>query len=184
MGDTVGGALRRGSDRIVAGVCSGLGDYFQLDHTLVRVAFSILTVATAGSAIILYLILWFLMEPSGITTTTPRTIGDRLRQMNDEVRREFRGGFFGPHAASTTPGTPPEATPPGTSSPPPMPGSRWGGRHAGGRPSGLWFGIILIGLGAYFLLANLGYLNAFRWDIFWPVVLIAIGLLVLFRRAR
>jgi len=48
----------------------------------------------------------------------------------------------------------------------------------------LWGGVILIALGAYFLIANLGFLSGFRWDVFWPVVLIAIGLLVLFRRPR
>ena len=42
--------------------------------------------------------------------------------------------------------------------------------------------MILIGLGAYFLVANVGLLSRVRWDLFWPVVLIAIGLLVLARR--
>ena len=42
--------------------------------------------------------------------------------------------------------------------------------------------MILIVLGAYFLLDNLGVFNAVRWDLFWPVVLIAVGLLFLVRR--
>jgi len=184
MGDTVGGVLRRGSDRIVAGVCSGLGDYFHLDHTLVRVVFAVLTIASAGAGVVLYLILWFLMEPPGVGSAAPRTISDRVRQMGDEVRREFRGGLFGPHTASPTPEPSPGARPPGTPAPEPRPGFKWGGRYGGGRPSGLWAGILLIALGAYFLAANLGFLDGFRGDIFWPVVLIAIGLLVLFRRAR
>jgi len=37
-------------------------------------------------------------------------------------------------------------------------------------------------LGAYFLVDNLGLLRLVRWDIVGPVVLIAIGLLVLARR--
>jgi hypothetical protein len=37
-------------------------------------------------------------------------------------------------------------------------------------------------LGAYFLVDNLGLLRFVRWDIVGPVVLIAIGLLVLARR--
>jgi hypothetical protein len=41
---------------------------------------------------------------------------------------------------------------------------------------------VLIALGAFFLLENLGILNGFRWDLFWPAVLIAIGLLFLLRR--
>lgn len=46
----------------------------------------------------------------------------------------------------------------------------------------LWLGVILIGLGAYFLIDNLGLLNGFRWDIFWPAVLIAVGLFILVRK--
>jgi phage shock protein C len=46
----------------------------------------------------------------------------------------------------------------------------------------LWLGVILIGLGAYFLVSNLGLLNGFRWDLFGPAVLIAVGLFVLVRK--
>jgi len=51
-----------------------------------------------------------------------------------------------------------------------------------GRPRGFWFGVILIALGGYFLIANLGLLRGFRGDLFWPIVLVAIGLLLLVRR--
>jgi MYXO-CTERM domain-containing protein len=37
-------------------------------------------------------------------------------------------------------------------------------------------------LGAYFLLTNLGVLSNLRWDLFWPAVLIVLGLLLLVRR--
>ncbi|MDQ5857720.1 MAG: DUF5668 domain-containing protein [Acidobacteriota bacterium] len=38
------------------------------------------------------------------------------------------------------------------------------------------FGVILIGLGAVFILDNLGYVNAFRiWE-YWPVIMIGFGL--------
>jgi len=38
------------------------------------------------------------------------------------------------------------------------------------------FGVILIGLGAIFTLDNLGYVDAFRFWEYWPVVLIGFGL--------
>jgi phage shock protein C len=54
--------LRRATDdRLVAGVCSGLGRYFDIDPVLVRVAFAILAAATWGAALIAYPIMWFLM---------------------------------------------------------------------------------------------------------------------------
>ncbi|MEV8505366.1 PspC domain-containing protein [Actinoplanes sp. NPDC051475] len=48
-------------DRIVAGVCSGIGRYLGLDPVLIRVAFAGLTVLTWGTALIAYPVMWFLM---------------------------------------------------------------------------------------------------------------------------
>jgi phage shock protein C len=59
--------LRRPTDdRIVAGVCSGIGRYLGVDPVLVRVAFAILVVLTWGTALLAYPILWFIMpeEPA------------------------------------------------------------------------------------------------------------------------
>ncbi|SCE71958.1 phage shock protein C (PspC) family protein [Micromonospora carbonacea] len=59
--------LRRPTtDRMVAGVASGLGRYFAVDPTLVRVLFAVATLATAGVAALAYPVMWFLMpeEPA------------------------------------------------------------------------------------------------------------------------
>ncbi len=45
------------SGKKIAGVCTGLAEYFNLDVTLVRVLFIVLTLAF-GSAALAYLILW------------------------------------------------------------------------------------------------------------------------------
>jgi phage shock protein C len=198
MGETTGGVLRRGSDRIVGGVASGLGQYFGIDVLLVRIVFVILALAPPGIGIILYLVLWFLMEPpAGAPQSATRNIGDRFRTMGDEIREDFRTGFSRSAGAGSQPplssgpvsggssGDPPAGQPsPGGTPPPgsPPPGRGWWSPSHRGRPRGLWAGIILIALGAYFLLANIGVLSGFRWDLFWPVVLIAIGLLILVRR--
>jgi len=184
MGETVGDVLRRGPDRIVGGVCSGLAAYFGVDVLLVRVAFVILALTPPSIGTILYLVLWFLMEPpQGAPVSPTHSVGDRLRAMGRDIREDFRTGF------SRSQGGGPSATPPATGDPagPPPSGSPphrhgWWGPGYGGPPRGLWAGIILIALGAYFLLANIGVLSGFRWDLFWPVVLIAIGLLILVRR--
>jgi phage shock protein C len=60
--------LRRpGTDRMIAGVASGLGRYFAVDPTLVRVVFAVVAVLTGGVALLAYPIMWFLMpaEPAG-----------------------------------------------------------------------------------------------------------------------
>jgi phage shock protein C len=186
MGEATGGVLRRGSDRIIGGVCSGLAAYFGVDVVLVRIAFVILALFPPGIGVILYLALWFLMEPAqGAPTSATRSIGDRLRSMGDEIREDFRTGF---RSQASGPATPPPPTGSETGSPPPSgtpaqpPHGGWWGPTRGDRPRGLWLGIILIALGAYLLIDNLGLLRGFRWEIFWSAVLIAVGLLILVRR--
>ena len=53
-------------DRIVAGVCSGLGRYLAVDPVLIRVGFVVLAALTWGAALLAYPIAWFLMpeEPA------------------------------------------------------------------------------------------------------------------------
>lgn len=56
-----GKTLYRSKDGIIAGVCGGLADYFDFDPTLFRIIYTILTVCTAFSGVIIYLICWFIM---------------------------------------------------------------------------------------------------------------------------
>ena len=181
MGETTGGVLRRGSDRIIGGVCSGLAVYFGVDPLVVRVVFVILALVPPSIGIVLYLVLWFLMDPpAGATAAAARSVGDRLRAMGDDIRQDFRTGF----SRSQTSGVPPPTSGDPAGGPPPgapHPHGRWGPPYSN-RPPGLWAGIILIVLGAYFLLTNLGVLSNVRWDLFWPAVLILLGLLLLLRR--
>ena len=48
------------SDKKIAGVCSGVAHYFELDPTLVRLIW-LLTVVFAGTGILAYLIAWIIM---------------------------------------------------------------------------------------------------------------------------
>lgn len=52
--------MRSTTDRMVAGVCGGLAEYFNIDATLVRALFVIVTLF-GGSGILIYLILWIVM---------------------------------------------------------------------------------------------------------------------------
>ena len=47
---------RNTSDKKVAGVCSGIADYFDVDPTLVRLAWILLTIVTYGWLILGYII--------------------------------------------------------------------------------------------------------------------------------
>jgi phage shock protein PspC (stress-responsive transcriptional regulator) len=52
---------RSETDRMIAGVCGGLGEYLNVDATLIRLLFVAAVLAGVGSGIILYLILMIIM---------------------------------------------------------------------------------------------------------------------------
>ena len=54
--------LLRSQNRIIAGICSGIGDYLNLDPNVVRIITVILTIITGGGAIFVYLVAWLLLR--------------------------------------------------------------------------------------------------------------------------
>lgn len=46
---------RSRTDRIIAGVCGGLGQYLGVDPTFLRIAFAVLAIVSLGTTILLYL---------------------------------------------------------------------------------------------------------------------------------
>lgn len=53
--------LTLSDDKMLFGVCGGIAGFFGVDATLVRIAYALLTVFTAFSGIIFYLILYCIM---------------------------------------------------------------------------------------------------------------------------
>ena len=52
--------LRSRTNRWIAGVCGGLGEYFGVDATVVRLAFIVASLAF-GFGLVPYIILWLVM---------------------------------------------------------------------------------------------------------------------------
>ena len=52
---------RSGKDKLLGGVCGGIGEYFKIDPVIVRIVWVILAVASLGTAILVYIILWILI---------------------------------------------------------------------------------------------------------------------------
>lgn len=55
--------LTRSNNKMIAGVCGGLANYFGIDPTIVRILY-VLMVLFAGFGILLYAILWIVMPKS------------------------------------------------------------------------------------------------------------------------
>jgi phage shock protein C len=51
---------RSQTQRMIAGVCGGLAEYFNLDATLMRVLFLLLAVF-GGSGIVIYIVMWIIV---------------------------------------------------------------------------------------------------------------------------
>ena len=59
-----GRRLTRSRNKIIAGVCAGIAEYFDLDPTVVRVAYVLISVVSvAFPGILAYIILMFVMPP-------------------------------------------------------------------------------------------------------------------------
>lgn len=57
--------LTRSTDKVIAGVCGGIAEYFEIDPTLVRVAYAALTIFTTGFPGVLLYIIMLLLMPKG-----------------------------------------------------------------------------------------------------------------------
>ena len=71
--------LRRSDDRKIAGVCSGIADYFRVDPTLVRVLFVGGLLLGAGSLLV-YAAAWLLMPGPEPVMLPPAASGEGAAQ--------------------------------------------------------------------------------------------------------
>ncbi|MBQ0056612.1 MAG: PspC domain-containing protein [Bacteroidales bacterium] len=59
--------LTKSTDKILAGVCGGIADFFEIDPTLVRAGYAILTFfSVAFPGFLLYILLTFIMPSSDV----------------------------------------------------------------------------------------------------------------------
>ena len=65
--------MRSRNETMIAGVCGGLGEYFGVDPTLMRLVFVLLALL-GGHGVLVYLILWIVMPRQ--RADTPLTIAN------------------------------------------------------------------------------------------------------------
>lgn len=166
---------RSTSEAMLGGVAAGLANYFKLDATLVRAGFVILTFFSGGWFGLVYLAMWLLVPAPGTTATEPGAI--MQENMNDMGNR-FRslvGSSPSGNAGQTPNG--PNVTPTlnaGNGSPVQAPATA----RPGTGP------MVLIIVGAVFLLMNLGIFRGIYWGTWWPILLVGLGVLLLVKRDR
>ena len=91
---------RNQQDKMIAGVCSGLADYFDIDVTWVRIAFVVAVIAGA-SGILAYIILWIAVPKKPYIPnfgqfnagTTVNSMSGNTSQAFDNPKKKDRGNF-------------------------------------------------------------------------------------------
>jgi phage shock protein C len=148
---------RSSSDKMIAGVCGGLGKYFSVDPVIVRLVF-LLLLFLGGSGFLLYLILWIIVPQEQPAGAAPQDVWPANAQEMAQSAQDLGKG------AGQTAGL-----------------SSGDVAQAAARNGPLIFAVILLGLGSWFLLQNLLHIDLGQ---LWPVALIVIGLALLIPALR
>ncbi|MEN6343241.1 MAG: PspC domain-containing protein [Methanospirillum sp.] len=62
---------RSRTDRMVAGVCGGIGEYLEIDPNVIRLIWVVVTVFTVGTGVLAYLLAWLVIpEEAPLETQT------------------------------------------------------------------------------------------------------------------
>ncbi|MDP3878699.1 MAG: PspC domain-containing protein [Dehalococcoidales bacterium] len=152
---------RSRSDRMIWGVCGGLAEYFDIDPTIVRVI-AVLSIFINGLGILAYIILAIVVPLERSEAATPEdVIGENMEEMKQaasQLGQEVRSTFSRQSASA-------EVT-----------RAQHRGRNV--------LGIVIVVIGVLFLLASLNFLWWLRWTYLWPLILIAIGVLIILNTRR
>jgi phage shock protein C len=195
---------------MIAGVAGGLAELWDVDPSLVRVAWVILVPLTGGIALLVYAVMALIVPDEDGSLAWDTYVGWPTPSSGRTQNR----APFGPTAASGPVAAPAPGAPSGPSSPPAgaaaaaasePPSTTWpssrheareirraakrdarAARHADhdhdGRSAAMIVGVLFVLAGLWFLVRE--YLPSIDWGWFWPLVLVGIGLVVLFLAVR
>jgi phage shock protein C len=72
--------FRTHDGRILAGVCSGMGEYFGADPNLIRVLFAVVAIFTGGFGALAYLAAWLVIPEEGEKTSIAEDLVNKSRK--------------------------------------------------------------------------------------------------------
>jgi phage shock protein C len=192
---------RSRDDRIVGGVCAGLAERFDLDPSLVRILWAVLSLLSGllpGAVLYVVMLIVVPEEPEGAAVpgaapppwpTEPPSQDPATGQAPAvPPAAEAASATAGAGAAWTAPAPSTSSERPGTGTgttawvPPAQAyadrrARRAARRHRNDGAVALVFGVLLILVGAWFLLRP--YLPSFDWGVLWPIIIIGLGVVLL-----
>jgi phage shock protein PspC (stress-responsive transcriptional regulator) len=69
-----GSLYRNENDKVLGGVCSGLGAYLRIDTTIIRIIFALFTLGAFGTGLIIYIILWAILPSKSLENNFKRRL--------------------------------------------------------------------------------------------------------------
>ena len=72
--------VRRREGRILAGVCAGLADYFNVDVNLIRLIVAVVAVFTGGVGVLAYLVAWVVVPEEGEKTSIAENVVSKYQK--------------------------------------------------------------------------------------------------------
>ena len=149
--------FRSVDDNIIAGVCGGLAEYFQIDGSLVRIIFILLAIG-GGSGVLIYVILWLVVPSAKQNSSGKQNKEEKIKEFADEAKDKAKSMAKELDNRSS------------------ILDRRL--LKKGRKINILGVVLILIGLTAIW---NQIFPKMIDWDIFWPIILILMGMLLIFR---
>jgi phage shock protein C len=64
---------RSKNERILGGVCAGLGEHFDIDPTVIRLVWAVITVLSIGTGVLVYIIAWILIPEEESSSSEQKT---------------------------------------------------------------------------------------------------------------
>lgn len=75
---------RSEKNRVLGGVCGGIGELFDIDPSIIRIIF-VLMFAFGGSGVFIYLLLWLVIPSEGQGTASRESIHKGIDEMRGQV---------------------------------------------------------------------------------------------------
>jgi phage shock protein C len=64
---------RSKKERMLGGVCAGLGEHFDIDPTVIRLAWAVITVISIGTGILVYILAWIIIPEEDTGSSEQKT---------------------------------------------------------------------------------------------------------------
>ena len=74
--------IRSKTDKVIAGVCGGLGQYFDTDPVIVRLIFVVVTLL-GGAGVLAYIVVWIIVPEEG-----DRSYAERIKKDIDDRKKD------------------------------------------------------------------------------------------------